>query len=190
MKPSNYDAAWARSLAGAIAVIGAASSAMGAWKDPCRVATTASVTIATALNAGDTIDGVTLAEGDRVLVWAQSSSSQNGIYQVGTTPGRAADFDSGAEVLGAFVPILAGTVYGGQVFRNTNTTAPVVDTDDITFETWPPQDLAAQTAMVPYEIASGDSFTVSLYKQALFTMTINVASGATLVVDGYLLEVS
>ena len=34
-----------------------------AWKQPVRCATTAPVTIATALNAGDAIDGVTLAAG-------------------------------------------------------------------------------------------------------------------------------
>src|SRR5262245_59400381 len=38
-----------------------------------RVATTVDITIATALNNGDTLDGVTLATGDRVLVKDQSA---------------------------------------------------------------------------------------------------------------------
>ena len=41
-------------------------------KQSCQVATTANITIATALNSGDSIDGVTLANGDRVLVKDQS----------------------------------------------------------------------------------------------------------------------
>ena len=53
-----------------------------------RCATTANITIATALNAGDSIDGVTLAAGDRVLVKNQTTASQNGIYIVSDSPAR------------------------------------------------------------------------------------------------------
>lgn len=111
-----------------------------AWKEPVRVATTANVTISTALNAGDTIDGVTLAAGDRVLVKSQSTASQNGIYVAGATPTRAFDMDQDAttsvpasEVMGAFVYVIAGTANGGKIFRSTNTTAPAIGTDSITF---------------------------------------------------------
>jgi hypothetical protein len=48
-----------------------------AWKDACRVATQANVNLA---SPGATIDGVTMVSGDRVLVRAQSTASQNGIY--------------------------------------------------------------------------------------------------------------
>lgn len=44
------------------------------------------------------------------------------------------------------------------------------------------------TAMVPTYIASGDTFTVPIYRQALFTMPIDVVG--ILVVDGYLVEVT
>ena len=54
-------------------------------KASVRVATTENITIATALNAGDPIDGVTLADGDRVLVKDQSTASQNGIYVAGAS---------------------------------------------------------------------------------------------------------
>ena len=97
------------------------------WKQPCRVATTANVTIATALNAGDTIDGVTLAAGDRVLVKSQSTGSQNGIYIAGATPVRAADMDQDLttavptdEIAGAFVYVVSGTANGGKLFYCTN----------------------------------------------------------------------
>src|SRR3990167_8472596 len=45
-----------------------------------RAATTANITIATALNNGDTLDGLTLADGELVLVKNQTTASQNGIY--------------------------------------------------------------------------------------------------------------
>lgn len=103
------------------------------WKQPVRVATTASITISTALNAGDTLDGVTLAAGDRVLVKDQSTGSQNGIYVVAATPYRATDFDDDDEVLGALVYVIAGTTNAATVWTVTNTTAPAVGTDAITW---------------------------------------------------------
>jgi hypothetical protein len=48
-----------------------------AWKDSCRVATQSSINLA---SPGATIDGITMASQDRVLVRAQSTASDNGIY--------------------------------------------------------------------------------------------------------------
>jgi len=48
-----------------------------AWKDGCRVATQANLNLA---SPGATIDGITMASSDRVLVRSQSTASQNGIY--------------------------------------------------------------------------------------------------------------
>ena len=101
------------------------------WKQPVKAATTAAITIATDLNAGDSLDGVTLAAGDRVLVKDQGTASQNGIYIVGTTPVRAADMDEDNEVLGAVVSVLAGGTNAGTAWRVTNTAATIVDTDAI-----------------------------------------------------------
>ena len=80
------------------------------FKDSVRVATTGNITIASDLNVGDTIDGVTLADGDRVLVKDQSTASQNGIYTAGSSPARATDADADAEVTaGLFVFVEEGT---------------------------------------------------------------------------------
>ena len=101
------------------------------WKQPVVAATTGNITIATALNAADTLDGVTLAAGDRVLVKDQSTASQNGIYIVGTTPARADDMDEDAEVVGSVVSVVGGTTNAGTAWYVTNTTDPAVDTDAI-----------------------------------------------------------
>ena len=103
------------------------------WKQPVRVATTASITIATALNAGDTLDGVTLAAGDRVLVKDQGTASQNGIYIVDASPYRAPDLDEDAEALGAVVYVIAGTDNAATIWTLTNTSAVTVGT---TAQTW------------------------------------------------------
>lgn len=49
-------------------------------KQSVRVATTAPILLASGLEAGDVIDGVTLVAGDRVLVKDQSTATENGIY--------------------------------------------------------------------------------------------------------------
>lgn len=106
------------------------------WKRPARVATTANITIATALNAGDSIDGVTLAAGDRVLVKEQTAPAENGIYVVGASPARAIDFASSAEIVGSAVVVTEGTTNGGKAWL-CDTPAPItVGTDDITFATF------------------------------------------------------
>ena len=106
----------------------------GKWKQPVRVATTAPGTLATSFEAGDTIDGVTLADGDRILLKDQSADDENGIYIVGTgTPIRAEDFDTGSEALGSVVYVIAGTTNSGKAYRLTNTTEPTIDTDPLTF---------------------------------------------------------
>jgi hypothetical protein len=57
-----------------------------------------------------TTQGVTLANGDRVLATGQSTPSQNGIYVVNTAGAwtRAADMAAGANANGAWVPIAGG----------------------------------------------------------------------------------
>ena len=102
-------------------------------KEAVRAATTANITISTALNNGDSLDGVTLATGDRVLVKNQSSGSQNGIYIVGATPVRDYDESSDDPSFGWFVFVREGTTNGSTLWANTNTSTPTIDTTALTF---------------------------------------------------------
>jgi hypothetical protein len=52
------------------------------WKQAVRAASTANGTLASAFENGDTLDGVTLATGDRILLKNQSTGAENGIYTV------------------------------------------------------------------------------------------------------------
>lgn len=79
-------------------------------KASVRVATTANIDVDEDLVTGDTIDGVTLEAGDRVLVKNQTTKSQNGIFVAGSTPARATDANSAGELSGgSFVFVEEGT---------------------------------------------------------------------------------
>ena len=103
-------------------------------KDSCVAATTANITISTALNNGDTLDGVTLSTNDRVLVKDQSTSSENGIYVVGSSPARAADLAAGADAAGMFTFIEQGTTNADNGFVCTsNKGSAVVGTNNLAY---------------------------------------------------------
>jgi len=103
-------------------------------KDSCVAATTGNITIATALNNGDTLDGVTLSTNDRVLVKDQSTASQNGIYVVGSSPARADDLAAGSDAAGMFTFVEQGTVNADNGFVCTsNKGSAVTGTNNLTF---------------------------------------------------------
>lgn len=88
------------------------------WKQPVRCASTANVVIATGLEAGDAIDGVTLVAGDRVLLKNQSAATENGVY-VAVQSGagvRAEDAAVGSHLVHAVVGVEQGTVNADKFF--------------------------------------------------------------------------
>jgi len=98
-------------------------------------ATTANVVLSSALENGDTLDGITLATGNRILVKNQTTQSENGIYvvQASGQPTRATDFDTASEVdSGDFIFVYSGTVNGGTGWVQTNRPA-TIGTDAIAF---------------------------------------------------------
>lgn len=91
---------------------------------PCRVATTGPITA----SGLQTVDGVALNAGDRVLVWQQADATTNGIYAASTgTWARTSDANSNAQFFdGMLVAIAAGASYAGIIFQCTCTDDPVV----------------------------------------------------------------
>ena len=109
-------------------------------KDSVRVASTANVSLtngSSGLEAGDSIDGVTLVAGDRVLLKDQSDASQNGIYVAvasGGNPARAGDANISAEVTsGMFMFVEEGTTNGDNGFVLTTNDTITLDTTDLVF---------------------------------------------------------
>ena len=105
-------------------------------KNSVRVATTANGTLASAFANGQTVDGVTIATNDRILLKNQSTGSENGIYTVNASgaPTRAFDFDADSEVTGGtFFFVEEGTVNADNGFVLTNDGSITVGSTALTF---------------------------------------------------------
>jgi len=90
-----------------------------------RVATTTNGTLATAFANGQTVDGVVLATGNRILIKNQTTGTENGVYTVNASgaPTRATDYDSQNEVYASLVYVALGTTNAGTIWRTTNSYA-------------------------------------------------------------------
>lgn len=100
------------------------------WKNAARVATTANIT----LSGTQTIDGVAVVAGNRVLVKNQSTASANGLYVVAAGAwSRATDADTAAEVDGLTVFVEEGTVGADTVWTLTTDTPITLGTTSLTF---------------------------------------------------------
>lgn len=101
-----------------------------AVKAPCRTATT----LAIGLSGLQTVGGIALVDGDRVLVKDQADTTQNGIYVARTTAWeRARDFDGSRDIVnGTLVVVLSS---GNDIlFKAGSASSPiVVGSSSITF---------------------------------------------------------
>ena len=102
-----------------------------AWKDSARVGTQSNINLS---SPGATIDGITMASQDRVLVRNQSTQSQNGIYvwngsAVAMT--RSLDASTFAELEQAIITVEEGTD-AGTTWRQTQING-VIDTNNVIF---------------------------------------------------------
>ena len=141
-----------------------------------KAASTANVTIATGTVAGQTIDGVTLVSGDRILLKDQTTGSENGIYvvQASGAATRATDFDASAEICGAFVPVVTGDTLAGKLYQCTNTSC-TVGTTAITFVA---MDLAASTSISAFQTTVNNTLAASQWKSG-----VNAASTANVTIS-------
>lgn len=102
-----------------------------AFKVPVRAATTAKIT----LNGLQTVDGVSLVAGDRVLVKDQDDTTQNGIWVVDTGDWyRAKDADGPHDwVQGSFIYVIEGTTYENTYWRLTTANPVRIGSSSLTF---------------------------------------------------------
>lgn len=102
-------------------------------KNPVRAIATSNIT----LSAPQTIDGVSLLAGDRVLVAGQTTASANGIYIVAAAAwSRSSDFSSASAVYeGNEIPVAEGTVYQNSFWQlnSTGGAAVVIGTTSLGF---------------------------------------------------------
>jgi len=83
-------------------------------------ASTANVNLSNALEAGDAIDGITLVEGDRVLIKDNTDATENGLYlAVGSGAGAASrdpEHDSISELSGGMIVVNQGSANDNKIF--------------------------------------------------------------------------
>ena len=114
-------------------------------------ASTANVIISSALEAGDTIDGVTLVEGDRVLLKDQSTATENGLYlAVAGGAGAASrdpEHDTIAELSGGMVVVNQGSVNDNKIFLCTTDTDATLGSTSITYTVITPSNSGTVTSI-------------------------------------------
>jgi len=142
-----------------------------------EVATTANVDLSADLQNGDTIDGVTLATGDRVLVKDQSTGSQNGLYTVvvSGTASRDTEYDTIAELSGQMVVVNQGSTNDNKIFLCTTNNTASLGSDTITFTQVTPSNTGTVTSVGVADAGAGE-FTVGstpVTSSGTITLAIN-----------------
>lgn len=127
---------------------------------PVIAASTANITVST-LYDGDSVDGVTVSTGDRVLLKDQSTASENGIYVilgVSTSPTRATDFNSTDTVfLGSEVYVEQGTANAKSTWVLTAPTGTItVGTSNLTFQRYPLTNGTTNDGIITYNSSTGE----------------------------------
>lgn len=122
----------ARDAAQAAQII-AEAAANGMKYRSVRAATTANIT----LSGPQTIDGVAVVAGQRILVKNQSTASQNGLYQVNAGAWtRTADANTWDELVGVIVTIEEGSTLTDTVWLCTANAGGTLNTTAVTFVFW------------------------------------------------------
>tara|TARA_R100001530_G_scaffold134094_1_gene108379 strand:- start:60 stop:2099 length:2040 start_codon:yes stop_codon:yes gene_type:complete len=124
----------------------------------CRVATTANIDLTADLQNGDTLDGITLATGNRILVKNQSTASANGIYTAvaSGTASRDTDFDTAGEMAGQMVIIQEGSTNADTIWLNTNDSDMSLGSTSVSFSKVTPSNTGTVTSVG----ISGSEFTI------------------------------
>jgi len=111
-----------------------------------RVATTASIT----LSGLQTVDGISLAAGNIVLVKNQAAPANNGVYTVNSGAWtRVAGMDTWAEIPGTLVSVQEGTVNADTLWLSVADAGGTINTTSITFTQVPgPSDIVAGSGLL------------------------------------------
>lgn len=128
------------------------------------------------------LDGTTMAVGDRVLLVAQSPFLENGLYSI-TSLGsvsskwvltRDTSMDTTLEFMGSVVAVTAGSTHVGALFVNGNTSDPTVGTTSIIFRRI--QSLSSSLTVIP---ATPNTPTTGVYRVTSSVDLYNVTTTFT-----------
>jgi hypothetical protein len=126
-----------------------------------EVATTANVNLSNGLEAGDTIDGVTLVAGDRVLVKDQSTATENGLYLAVSSGAASRDpqYDTIAELSGGLIVVNQGSTNDNKIFLCTTDSDGSLGSTNITYTQVTPSNTGTVTSIGVTQ--SGSEFSIS-----------------------------
>lgn len=145
------------------------------------------------LSGTQTIDGVALAAGDRVLLTAQTASAQNGVYVVASGAwARAGDADQSGEINpGAFWFVEEGSSYGKTQWRCNNTGAVTLGSTAITIVQFGAANLYTATngvqinsSVISLLLPAGSGLTASSSGVSIDTTVVARKVSATITGDG------
>jgi hypothetical protein len=127
-----------------------------------EAATTANINLTTDLENGDTLDGVTLVTGDRVLVKDQSDATANGLYIVVASGAASRDpeHDTIAELSGGMVVVNQGTANDNKIFLCTTDSDATIGISNITYTIITPANVGTVTSVAVADAGSSE-FTVA-----------------------------
>ena len=112
-------------------------------------ATTANVNLTNGLEAGDSIDGVTLVAGDRVLVKDQTDATENGLYLAVSSGAASRDpeHDTIAELSGQMIVVNQGTSNDNKIFLCTTDSSATIGVSNITYSQVTPANVGTVTSV-------------------------------------------
>ena len=124
-------------------------------------ASTANVNLSNGLEAGDSIDGVTLVAGDRVLLKDQTDATENGLYLAVSSGAASRDpeHDSIAELSGGMVVVNQGSTNDNKIFLCTTDNTGSVGSTSITYTQVTPSNTGTVTSVGVADSGAGE-FTV------------------------------
>lgn len=138
------------------AIVSAIDSELGstAWQDggggsgagtvTVRLIAVADLSVANDLDPGASLDGVTIVDGDRILLIAQAGGAANGIYTASSDSVRSSGYTTWDDLVGLQVIVLEGDDYAGTTWINTNAAGGTIDTTPVEF---------VQTAATPTNLS-------------------------------------
>jgi len=112
-----------------------------------RASTTGNITLSSDLQNGDTLDGITLATGNKVLVKDQTDATENGIYDVvaSGTATRNSDYNTVAELAGQLVIVQEGSSNADKIFLCTTDNSGSIGSVNIVFTVVTPSNVGDVT---------------------------------------------
>jgi hypothetical protein len=142
-----------------------------------EAATTGNIDLTADLQNGDTLDGVTLVTGDRVLVKDQSDATANGLYIVvaSGTASRDPQFDTIAELSGQMIVVNQGTANDNKIFLCTTDSDATIGVSNITYTQVTPANVGTVTSVGVADSGSSE-FTVAnspITSSGTITLAVN-----------------